>query len=337
MNRIFLALVCVCLFSCKDDNKNTNPSSGPNPLAVIESLDESFHQIIHDTARVEIIAEGCQWSEGPLWLDSYRTLLFSDIPENTIYKWSEQYGKQVYLKPSGYTGKDRRGGETGSNGLLLDTSDRLVLCQHGDRRIAFMDAPINDPKPTFKSIAADYQGKKFNSPNDAALRTNGDIFFTDPPYGLEKNMDDPSKEISFQGVYKVTPAGIVTLLTDSITRPNGIALTRDEKSLIVANSDEKKKIWYAYDLGPNDSLINPRVFYDATRDTSSKGLPDGLKIDRNGNVFATGPGGVWIFNREGLALGRIKFPESTSNVALSGDERTLFITADMYVLRVKMR
>ena len=245
-------------------------------------------------------------------------------------------GKQVYLKPAGYTGQEKRGGETGSNGLLLDTLDRLVLCQHGNRQLAIMEAPINDPKPNFKPLAANYQGKKFNSPNDAALRSNGDIFFTDPPYGLEKNMDDPAKEISFQGVYKVTPSGEVTLLLDSITRPNGIALTRDEESIIIANSDDKKKIWYAYDFGPKDSLINPRIFYDATSD-SAKGAPDGLKIDRSGNVFASGPGGVWVFNNEGVALGRIKFPEFVSNVALSADERTLFITADMYVLRVKMR
>lgn len=336
MYRIVFVFLMSSLLSCKDKNDTRNRSSNTNPVAVIESLDERFHSVIHDTARVEIIAEGCDWSEGPLWLDAYGVLLFSDVPENTIYKWSEQNGKQVYLKPSGYTGAAKRGGETGSNGLLLDSSDRLVLCQHGNRQVALMDAPVNDPKPNFKPLAANYQGKKFNSPNDAVLRSNGDIFFTDPPYGLEKNMEDPLKEIPFQGVYKVTPSGQVTLLIDSITRPNGIAITRDELSLIVANSDDKKKIWYAYDFGPNDSLINPRIFYDATSD-SAKGGPDGLKIDRNGNVFATGPGGVWIFNSEGVVLGRIKFPEHTSNVALSGDERTLFITADMYVLRVKMR
>ena len=336
MHRMLLVLFLSSVISCKNKNDNTNRSSNQNPVAVIESLDESFHNIIHDTARVEIIAEGLEWSEGPLWLESYRTLLFSDIPTNTIYKWSEQYGKQVYLKPSGYTGSVKRNGETGSNGLLLDSLDRLILCQHGNRQIAVMDAPLDNPKPNFKPIAANYQGKKFNSPNDAVLRSNGDIFFTDPPYGLEKNMEDPSKEIPFQGVYKVTPAGIVTLLIDSLTRPNGIAITPDEGTLIVANSDDKKKIWYAYDFGPNDSLINPRIFFDATSD-SAKGGPDGLKIDHNGNVFATGPGGIWIFNSEGLPLGRIKFPEQTSNVALSTDEKTLFITADMYVLRVKMR
>jgi gluconolactonase len=336
MCRVLFILFAGFLFSCENSGDNKNRSANQNPVAVIESLDESFHLIVHDTARVEIIAEGFEWSEGPLWLDAYGTLLFTDVPANTVYKWSEQTGKQVYLKPSGYTETTKRGGETGANGLLLDSNDRLVLCQHGNRQLALMDAPVNDPKPNFKPLAANYQGKKFNSPNDAALRTNGDIFFTDPPYGLEKNMDDPLKEIPFQGVYKVTPSGQVTLLLDSITRPNGIALTRDEQSLIVANSDDKKKIWYMYDFGPNDSLINPRIFYDATSD-SAKGAPDGFKIDRNGNVFATGPGGVWVFNREGVALGRIKFPEFTSNVALSGDEKTLFITADMYVLRVKMR
>lgn len=334
MYRTLLIVFAGFLFACQEADNNR--SSNSSPVAVIESLDERFHQIVHDTARVEIIAEGFEWAEGPLWLDSYGTLLFTDVPANTAYKWSEQTGKQVYLKPSGYTGSAKRGGETGANGLLLDSNDRLVLCQHGNRQLALMDAPVNDPKPNFKPLAANYQGKKFNSPNDAALRTNGDIFFTDPPYGLEKNMDDPLKEISFQGVFRVKPSGEVKLLVDSITRPNGIALTRDEQSLIVANSDDKKKIWYMYDFGKDDSLINPRIFYDATSD-SAKGAPDGFKIDRNGNVFATGPGGVWIFNSEGVPLGRIKFTELTSNVALSGDEKTLFITADMYVLRVKMR
>ena len=336
MHRVLLTGLTIVLFACNNQDAQKK-NAGPAPVAVIESLDERFHQIIHDTAKVEIIVEGCEWSEGPLWLENYGTLLFSDIPTNTIFRWSEQTGKQVYLKPAGYTGTDKRGGETGSNGLLLDTLGRLVLCQHGNRQIALMDAPIGDPKPNFKPIAANYQGKKFNSPNDAVMRSNGDIFFTDPPYGLEKNVDDPSKELPFQGVYRVTPAGDVKLLVDSITRPNGIALSRDELTLIVANSDEKKKVWYAYNIDEKDSLVDPRIFYDASKDPATVGLPDGLKIDRRGNVFATGPGGVWIFDSEGAPLGRIKFPEPTSNVALSTDEKTLFITADMYVLRVKMR
>ena len=337
MSKVFFGLFCLVIgVSCKN-KENANASQNKNPVAIIESLHPSFHEIIHDTARVEILAEGFDWSEGPVWVEDQQMLLFCDIPENTIYKWTRAKGTQVYLKPSGYTGEAKRGGQTGSNGLALTKDGKLVLCQHGNRQIAIMDAPLNAPKPNFKGIAVNYQGKKFNSPNDVTIRSNGDMFFTDPPYGLENNIDDPLKEIPFQGVYKVTPAGVVTLLTDSITRPNGIALTPDEKTLIVANSDKKKKLWYAFDLGPNDSLINPRIFYNVIADSTVKGSCDGLKIDKNGNVFATGPGGVWVFDSVGMALGRIKFPESTSNVALSADEKTLYITADMYLLRVRMR
>ena len=336
MYKVIFGLFCIVILGCKS-KKNSNASQNKNPVAIIESLHPSFRDIINDTARVEILAEGFDWTEGPVWVEDQQMLLFSDIPENIIYKWTRAKGTQVYLKPSGYTGEAKRGGQTGSNGLALTKDGKLVLCQHGNRQIAIMDAPLNAPKPNFKGIAVNYQGKKFNSPNDVTIRSNGDMFFTDPPYGLEKNMDDPLKEMPFQGVYKVTPAGVVTLLTDSVTRPNGIALTPDEKTLIVANSDKRKKLWYAFDLGPNDSLINPRIFYNVIADSTVKGSCDGLKIDKSGNVFATGPGGVWVFDSEGMALGRIKFPESTSNVALSADEKTLYITADMYILRVKMR
>jgi gluconolactonase len=265
-------------------------------------------------------------------------LIFSDVPVNTIYKWTEEKGKEVYLTPSGYTSSVPRGGEMGSNGLVLSKDGKLVLCQHGNRQMAWMDADLANPKPIYKTIAAFYQSKKFNSPNDAVYRSNGDLFFTDPPYGLVKNIDDSSKEIPFQGVYKVTPSGEIKLLIDSITRPNGIAFMPGEKTLIVANSDPDKKVWYAFDIDANDSLINARIFYDASATPETeKGLPDGMKIDKNGNVFAAGPGGVWIFNKEARLLGKIKLPEATSNCALSPDEKTLYITNDMNVLRVKLR
>jgi len=204
--------------------------------------------------------------------------------------------------------------------------------------LAIMDAALSDPKPVFKTIVGNYQSKKFNSPNDLVFRSNGDLFFTDPPYGLEKNMDDPLKEIGFQGVYCVKPSGEIKLLTDSITRPNGIAITPDQKTLIVANSDSTKATWYAFDIADNDSLINPRIFYNAEEAIKKeKGNPDGLKIDKNGNVFASGPGGIWIFNSKGKVLGKIKIAAAVSNCAFSPDEKTLYITADMYVLRMKMR
>jgi len=307
-------------------------------IGTIERLDPSLNKIISSNAKAEIIAEGFDWSEGPLWIAKHKMLLFSDVPKNTVYKWTEERGTEVYLTPSGYTDTAKRGGETGSNGLTLDNNGNLVLCQHGDRRMARMDALINKPAPKFVSIANFYKGKKFNSPNDAVYNNKGELFFTDPPYGLEKNMDDPKKEIAFQGVYKVKTSGEVVLITDTITRPNGIAFLPGEKTLIVANSDGRKPNWYAFDIGPGDAVSNARIFYSAAGyDKTLKGGNDGLKVDKNGNVFATGPGGLWIFNTKGKLIGKLRLNDAASNCALSPDEKTLYITNDMYVLRFKMR
>lgn len=221
--------------------------------------------------------------------------------------------------------------------MTLNNEGKLVLCQHGDRRVSIMEAPLTAPEAKFTSIADNYEGKKLNSPNDAVFSSKGDLFFTDPPYGLPNQADDSTKETPFQGVYKATN-GTVKLITDSITRPNGIGLFPGEQKLLVANSDPQKAIWYAFDLLENDSVANARIFYDATENAKTeRGAPDGLKIDKQGNVFATGPGGVWVFNSEGNVLGKIKIPQATSNCALSPDEKTLYITADMYVLRVRLR
>lgn len=305
-------------------------------IGSIERIDPEINSLIDSGAVMEIIAEGLEWSEGPVWLEKHNKLLFSDVPKNTIYAWTEEKGMETYLSPSGYTGTASRGGETGSNGLRL-RNDSLVLCQHGNRQVAVMNAALDAPKPDFRAIASSYNGKKFNSPNDLVIRSNGEIFFTDPPYGLEKGMNDSLKEIPFQGVYKAGADGSVALLVDSVTRPNGIALTPDERTLIVANSDPEKAIWYAFDIA-GDSLINARVYRNATDEAKSeKGLPDGLKISKQGYVFASGPGGIWIFNKDGKLIGKCKIPEATSNCALSDDEKTLFITSDMYVIRLRLR
>ena len=328
---IFFIIAC-------NNNQQTNKAEMNNKkTGTIERIDPSLDGIIDPKAQAEIIAEGFEWSEGPLWVESHKMLLFSDVPRDTVFKWTEEKGKEVYLTPSGYSSTTERGGEMGSNGLLLDKDGNLVLCQHGNRQMAKMDAPLDKPVPEYISIANLYDGHKFNSPNDAVYNSAGELFFTDPPYGLEKNMDDPKKEIPFQGVYKVKTNGDVVLITDSITRPNGIAFMPGEKTLIVANSDPEKPNWYAFDAGDNDQFTNGRIFYSAAGHEAEKGLPDGFKIDRNGNVFATGPGGIWIFNKVGKVLGKIKLDEATSNCALSPDEKILYITNDMYVLRLKMR
>ena len=331
MKKGFLLFLIVAVVACQ--NKKTYPTTGE-----IERLDPSLDSIISAGAKPEIIADGLDWSEGPLWIEKEHMLIFSDVPQNKIYKWTEEKGKEVYLTPSGYTDTAKRGGETGSNGLTLDNNGNLILCQCGNRQIAKMDAPLNSPAAKFISIANAYKGKKFNSPNDVIVNSLGEVFFTDPPYGLEKNMDDPKKELPYQGVYKVKKNGEVVLLLDSLTRPNGILLLPGEKTLLIANSDPAKPNWYAFDIVANDSLTNGRIFYStAGYDTKLKGLPDGMKVDRSGNIFATGLGGVWIFNPKGKLIGKIKLSEAASNCAFSADEKTLYITNDMYVLRLQMR
>jgi gluconolactonase len=221
--------------------------------------------------------------------------------------------------------------------LTLNPEGKLVLCQHGDRRVAIMDAPLTSPEAKFITIVDNYDGKKLNSPNDVIFTSTGDLFFTDPPYGLPALADDSTKEIPFQGVYKLTNEALM-LITDTLTRPNGIALFPGEKRLIVANSDPEKAMWYTFDLVDDGSIANAKIFYDATANTKSEmGLPDGLKIDKSGNVFATGPGGVWIFDSSGKLLGKIKVTEKTSNCAFSPDQKTLYVTADDYVVRVRLK
>ena len=339
MNRNFLLSLLVFMIACNSNTENKKQEMKYKSIGTIERLDPALDNIISANAKAEIIAEGFEWSEGPLWVEQHNMLLFSDVPMNTIYKWTEAKGKEVYLKPSGYTGSEPSVcKEPGSNGLTFDKNGNLVLCQHGDRRMARMDAPLDKPEAKFITIADNYKGKRFSSPNDAVYNSAGELFFTDPPYGLQTQDDsDTKKEISFNGVYKVKTNGEVILLVDSITRPNGIALMPGETKLIVACSDGAHPNWYIFDIN-GDSLMNGRIFYSAAEEAKTmKGVPDGFKVDKNGNVFATGPGGVYIFNRDGKKLGHIKLNDATSNIALSPDEKTIYITNDMNVLRLKMR
>ncbi len=298
----------------------------------IERLDPRLDALIPKSAVIEKLAEGFDWSEGPVWIAKENALVFSDVPMNTIYKYKAGEPLATYLKPSGYTGTVARTGEPGSNGLLLEPeSKRLVLCQHGDRRVARLDG-----EGKFTTLVDRYEGKRFNSPNDGVYKSNGDLYFTDPPYGLMKKNDDPAKELPFNGVYRLKKDGTVTLLTKELTYPNGIGLSPDEKTLYVAVSDPQKAIWMAYDVQTDGTIKNGRVFFDATKSVGAKkGLPDGLKVDKAGNIFATGPGGVLIFAPDGTHLGTIDTGEATANVGWGEDGSALYVTADMYLGRVK--
>ncbi len=302
-------------------------------IGKIEKWDPQLEQIFTSGELPEVISEGYTWTEGPLWAGN--RLLFSDVPGNTVYQWTENGGTSVYLKPSGFTGEKSVSREPGSNGLFLDPAGNLLLCQHGDRCIARMDAPLNEPVARFTTLARHYEGKRFSSPNDGIMSSGGEIYFTDPPYGLPtQNDQDPTKEIPFNGVYKIKTNGEVVLLLDSLTRPNGIALFPDEKRLLIANSDGAKPYWYIYDI-EGDRLKNGRIFYSAKE--KLPGAPDGLTINREGIVFTSGPGGILILNAQGKLLGRLRLEEPASNCALSDDQKTLYITNNKQVLRWKLR
>ncbi|MEL7529757.1 MAG: SMP-30/gluconolactonase/LRE family protein [Bacteroidota bacterium] len=331
-------LLCACQTEPQTAESTSELTDSIQTVGKIETLKPSLKLVLSPNAQMEVLSEGHVWTEGPVWVPELEAVLFCDIPPNKIFKWSESEGATLYLTPSGYTGAAERGGEVGSNGLLLDAEGSLVLCQHGDRRVARMEAPLTKPAPDFVSLAERWDGKRLNSPNDAVFHPNGNLYFTDPPYGLEFRMEDSTKEIDFQGVYMVDAAQNVQLLTDELSRPNGIAFSPDYQTAYVANSDPARAIWMAYDVQEDGTFANGRIFFDATDKVANhKGLPDGLKVNAAGILFATGPGGVLIFSSDGSHLGTLNTGEATSNCAFGADEKTLFITADMYLLKVDLR
>ncbi len=301
----------------------------------VEKFDDRLDLWVSDSVRTDILAEGFEWSEGPLWLESEQLLLFSDVPTNTVFAWSETDGLTTYLSPSGYTGAAERGGEMGSNGLLLDNDGGLLLCQHGDRRIARMIATLSDPRPVFETVAGKFDNMRFNSPNDLAIDRSGTVYFTDPPYGLEEFISDPTRETPYQGVYRIDPNGLVTLLTDSITRPNGIALSPDESVLYIGNSDGDKPWWLQYDLTAA-GLENGKILLDAGRVIDGARGPDGMVVAEDGTLLSSGHGGIWIIHPDGTLLGRILIPQAVSNTTMDPSEKYLFVTAYHQVLRLHL-
>jgi gluconolactonase len=239
------------------------------------------------------------------------------------------------LRPAGYAGENPPGIELGANGLALSAGGDLVMCDHGNRCIS----RLNAQNFTKRILADKYEGKRLNSPNDAVFKSNGDLYFTDPPYGLAGQNKDPNKELKFSGVYRLSKEGRLTLLTTEFTFPNGIAFSPDEKTLYVAQSDPEKAIWKAFEVREDGTIANGKVLFDATNwvKQGKKGLPDGLKVDHAGNLYATGPGGVLVFGPDGKHLGTIETGEATSNCALGDGGSMLYITADMYLCRIALK
>jgi len=307
-------------------------SAQSQKVGSVERLDPALDGIVQADAKIEKLAGGFKFTEGPIWIhEGY--LLFSDIPANAIMKWTPDGKVSVFMKPSGYRGTTAfKGPESGSNGLTLDKQGRLTIAEHANRRVTRRE---KDGKLTV--LAERYEGKRLNSPNDLVWKSDGSLYFTDPPYGLQtQGDDDPLKELKFNGVFRVAQ-GKLQLLIKDLTRPNGIAFSPDEKYLYIAVSDEIKKIWMRYDVKPDGTVANGKVFFDASS-SKEDGLPDGMKVDQKGNVYGTGPGGVWVFSPDGKHLGTIKPPEVPANCHWGdADGKTLYMTTRTGLYRIRLK
>jgi gluconolactonase len=311
----------------------------------IQKLDPSFDQIVPAGAVLEKVATGFnKWTEGPVWTHE-GSLLFAEIPSNNIIQWIPGQTARVFIHPSGYKGSEPfKGPEPGSNGMTLDAKGRVTVAGHAGRTVWRLESV--DPRAQVTVLADSYQGKKLNSPNDLVYKSDGSLYFTDPPYGLAtQSDDDPAKELQVNGVYRIPGArqqkpgtpperDKLQLVIKDLPRPNGLAFSPDEKFLYVADSG--KKLWMRYRVQPDGSVADGSVFLDPSSDPA-KGVPDGLRLDQKGTIYSSGPGGVWIISPEGKHIGTIKVPEVVSNVAWGDkDGKTLYITGSTSVYRIKL-
>ena len=297
----------------------------------IEKLDDGLDELIDIDAKIEQLSDGHRWTEGPVWNKADETLLFCDIPNNRINCWDPKTGQtSVFMKNSGYDGpKAGLSREPGTNGMIFDPQGRLIACDHGNRRIYRVN------KDGSKTTLVDrFEGMRFNSPNDLVMDKAGNIFFTDPPYGM---LDESVREVQWHGVYRLTPEGTVSLLTKEFSRPNGIGLSPDEKTLYVAQSDKDLPVIKSFSVNDDGTIGNGQLLFDAKPLMKDSGLPDGMAIDQKGNLWATGPGGVLIISPDGKLLGRILMSRPTANCAFGDDGSTLYITSNDFLCRVKTK
>lgn len=302
-------------------------------LSATAAAQPAFEDYVPADAALETLATGFTWSEGPVWRPAHGDLLFSDVPQNTVWRWAEGEGASVFLRPSGLAVADGHSGEAGSNGLALDAEGRLLIVDHGTRSVTRLDSAGF----VRETLAARVDGRRFNSPNDLAVHSSGALFFTDPPYGLAGQDASPQKELDVNGVYRLDPDGTVTLLVSDLGRPNGVALSPDERTLYVANSDPERAVWMAYPVADDLSVGAGRLLFDATDRVGPDlpGLPDGMAIAEDGTVFGTGPGGVLVLTPAGRLLGTIRVDRAVANVAFGDDGRTLYLTASDTLQRLR--
>lgn len=333
----YVPFILLLVTSCKTAEVATKTTLEALPLDMrVEQIKAADSDALFGTSpEFEVLFGGMNWSEGPLVLPNGQ-IICSDVPENHILGWSGK-GSKVYLENSGDSPKDYSS-EPGSNGLALDAEGRLILCQHGSRRVVRMDAPIDAPKAKYITLADNYLGKKFNSPNDLVVAADGSILFTDPIYGLPGRENSDLKELDYCGVFRIRPDGSVQLLSKEYLRPNGIGLSPDGKTLYVADSDRSRFVVDAIPILDTDYSLGPaRHLIDAAHLVSSEiGSTDGLSVAKNGRIFATAPGGVWVMESNGDLIAKVRTGTRVSNVELSPREDYLYMTADYYLIRIKL-
>lgn len=339
----FIGVSLMALLVCACSPKETIEPAAVTPIEtvspqyeIIGSIEAASDNLIDPASKIEKLGGDFQWSEGPVWIKDGGYLLFTDVPGNTIYKFEEGEGITTWMTPSGHADpKPSYTSSQGANGLYPLDDEHIILPDHGSRTLYKLNL-----KTKVKTVLADqFEGKRFNSPNDAVVSKAGIIYFTDPPYGLQKQDESEAKELSYNGVYALYPDGAIALVDDKLTRPNGIILSPDEQTLYVANSDANDAKWMAYTLDENGLPDDRREILNVTADVKAgeKGLPDGMAIDSKGNLFATGPGGVLIISPEGERLGLIRTGTAIANCAFGDDGHTLYMTSHTFLARVKTK
>ena len=318
-----LLIAALLFFTSSNSLAQDSASAG-----TVVKMDAALDALVPTNYRIEKLAGGFAFTEGPVWHSGPGHLMFSDLRSNAIHIWDPEDGLSTFIQPV-FEGESETT-SVGSNGLNIDPQGRLLLCEHGNRRIS-----RRERDGSITVLADNYQGRRLNSPNDSAYKSDGWLYFTDPPYGLAGLEDDPARGLDFNGIYRLSPDGELELLESNQTRPNGIAFSPDERTLYVANSDAENKVWMAYDVLDDGTMGEGRVFYDVN-DQNETGAADGMKVDVNGNVFATGPGGVWIFDPSGKHLGTIKPDEVPANVAWGDDGSTLYMTARTGLYKIEL-
>ena len=311
-------------------------AGGPLPAGKITRYDAALDAVIAPDAPVEKLAEGFTWAEGPAWIEAGRYLLFTDVPKNIMYRWSQAGGAEVFLEPSGYAGPPIAGvREAGANGLFADGPGFLLLADSGTRAVVRLNLETRKRE----TLVASYRGKRLNSPNDVIRTRDGIIFFTDPPYGLTGLDASPLKEQKINGVYRLGRNGVAELVDGDLSFPNGIALSPDQRTLYVSNSDKSKPLWMAYTLNERAEVSGKRVFAEAADlvSATTPGSPDGMKVAASGHLFASAPGGILIMTPEGKRLGRIETGDAIANCAFGDDGRTLYLTSHNILARVRLK